>query len=179
MQHSFTSRPVHVVLRAALAFGIIALASCADGRNLPPVYPVKGKILVNGKPAEECQITLNPTSDDKKVVIPQGMTDANGEFQITSFYANDGAPTGEYVATVTWRERSGITKQEFEGIDRLGGVYAKVEKTKALPGFVVKVEKQAVELPPLELTQSAAVKRQVEEAKKRKPTYGGGPLGSP
>jgi hypothetical protein len=178
MQHSRTLRPVHLLLRGALACALVALAACGDGRNLHKVYPVKGRILVNGQPANECQIVLNRTSDIPNPVTPQALTDANGEFEITSYFANDGAPEGEYIATITWRERSGVTKQDFDGPDRLGGAYAKVEKTKGLPGFVLKVEKKPLDIPPFELAQSAEMRRKIEEAKKRKPSLGGGPLGS-
>ena len=50
-------------------------------------------------------------------------------------------------------------------------------KTKALPGFVVKVERQPLELPTFELKQSPEAKRAAEEFKKR-PMLGGGPIGS-
>jgi hypothetical protein len=110
-------------------------------------------------------------------VTPQSVTDKSGEFSLTSFHTDDGAPEGEYVVTIEWRERSGLAKQDFEGLDRLGGAYAKVEKTKALPGFVVKVGRQPLDLPPFDLKQSAEVKRQLEEAKKHKPAFSGkGPL---
>jgi hypothetical protein len=177
MQHTCTIRPGHALLQAAVAVAFVTLVSCGGGRNFHKVYPVKGKILVNGQPVEECQIVLNRTFEDKNPVTPQALTNANGEFQITTYFANDGAPEGEYIATIEWRERSGVTKMDFEGPDRLGGVYAKVEKTKALPGFVIKVEKSPLELPPFNLTQSAEVKRKLEEAKKRKTGFGG-PLGS-
>jgi len=36
-----------------VAFLFAALTACDDGRNLHKVYPVKGKILVNGQPAAE------------------------------------------------------------------------------------------------------------------------------
>jgi hypothetical protein len=181
MQQPYTFRAPRVALRVAVAVAAIALASCGSGRNFPKVYPVKGKILVNGQPAAECQIFLNRTAAESLSVpaVPQAVTDKNGEFQITSYHANDGAPEGEYVVTVEWRERSGVMKQEFEGVDQLGGAYAKAEKTKSLPGFVIKVERQPLDLPPFELTQSSEAKRKAEEAKKRRPGFDGhGPLGS-
>jgi hypothetical protein len=149
---------------------MVALASCGGGRNFPKVYPVKGKILVNGQPANDCQIYLNRTSGDSLSVpaTPQAVTDKTGEFQITSYHTNDGAPEGEYVVTIEWRERSGLMKQEFEGPDQLGGAYAKAERTKGLKGFIVQVGREPLELPPFELTQSGDVKRKLEEAKKRK-----------
>jgi hypothetical protein len=180
-QNLCAKRAARLALRGVVMLGVVAMASCGDGKNLHKVYPVKGKILVNGQPAHECQVYLNRTFDDNHAfrTTPHGLTDKNGEYQITSYYANDGAPEGEYVVTIEWRERSGVTKQDFEGVDQLGGAYAKVEKTKSLPGFVVKVERQPLELPAFELTQSSEAKRRLEEAKKRRPGFDGhGPLGS-
>jgi hypothetical protein len=176
MQSLRALRSVAIALRIAVVLAVAASASC--GSKFPRTYSVKGKILVNGQPAKECRITLHRTSggDLAHPATPSGLTDDNGEFQLTSYVANDGAPEGEYVATIEWRERSGITKSEFDGPDQLGGDYARVEKNKGLKGFVVQVGKQALVLPPFELTQSAQAKRKYEEAKKRRPSLGG-PLG--
>ena len=177
MHHPSTVRPVLRALQVVTAIAVVALASCGDGRNLHKVYPVKGKILVNGQPASECQIYLNRTFDDDHPfrVTPQGLTDTNGEFQITSYHPGDGSPEGEYIVTIEWRERSGLMKSDFDGPDQLNGAYAQVEKTKGLPGFVVRVGQQPLELPPFELKQSAEAKRKLEEAKKRR-FDGSGPL---
>src|SRR5581483_7120965 len=87
------------VLHAAIALCLLALVACGDTRVAHKVYPVKGKILVDGQPAKECQITLNKTSQDKQPVLPTGTTNENGEFQLTTYYTGDGAPEGDYVAT--------------------------------------------------------------------------------
>jgi hypothetical protein len=175
MQHSHTLYLARLAFRVAVAAALVTLASCGDSRANHKVYPVKGKILVNNQPAAECLIVLNRTFEQENPVTPQGRTNENGEFQITTYFANDGAPEGEYVVTFEWRDRSGVTKQDFDGPDQLGGAYAKVEQTKALPGFVIKVERKALELPPFDLTQSTQAKKQYDEAKKR-PSLGG-PLG--
>jgi hypothetical protein len=158
-----------LAVRSAVVLVLVTLASCGGGPNAPKAYPVKGKILVNGQPANECEITLNRISGPElpTPVTPSGLTDQNGEYQLTSYYGGDGAPDGEYVITVVWRERTGLAKTEFGGPDKLGGAYGKAEKNKYLPGFVVKVEGKPLELPPLQLTQSAEAKRRAEEAKKR------------
>ena len=156
---------------------LVKLRSTSPKERSPRVAPGLARYL----PANECQIYLNRTFEDNHPfrARPQGLTNQNGEYQITSFYANDGAPEGEYIVTIEWRERSGLTKQDFEGVDQLGGAYARTEKTKGLPGFIVKVERKPLELPPFNLTQSADLKRKLEEAKKRRPAFDGkGPLGS-
>ncbi|MFO0841318.1 MAG: hypothetical protein U0797_02820 [Gemmataceae bacterium] len=160
-------RPVSLAIRLALATVVVTLSACG-GKKFPTTYPVKGKILVNGQPAKECQITLQPTmttGDPATQAVPRGITDEKGEFQLTSFKANDGAPEGEYVVTIEWRDRAGIS-QALEGPDQLGGAYAKMDKNRGLKGFAVQVGKQPLDLPPFELTQTAEAKRQYEAKKK-------------
>ncbi len=168
MQQRSALRQVQLALRITIAIAALAMAGCGDGKNLPKVYLVKGSVLVNGQPASDVQVVLNRTSTDKLSVptTPQAVTDAKGEFLITSYNSDDGAPEGDYVVTFEWRERTGLTKQDLDGPDRLGGAYAKAEKNKDIPGFVVKVEKKPVELPPFKLTQSAAAKARAEAGKK-------------
>jgi len=156
----------------------LAAASCGDGGKYPKTYPVKGKVLVDGQPVKDCKVTFHRTSGNQlsQPATPSGLTDEKGEFQLTSYVANDGAPEGEYVVTIEWREPSGITNSEFGGPDRLGGDYASVERNKGVKEFVVQVARQSVELRPFELKQSAQAKRKLDEAKKRTSTPGG-PLG--
>jgi hypothetical protein len=87
--------------RVAIVLAVLAPASCG-GSKFPKTYSVKGKILVDGQPAKECQISLQRISggDLAQPATPSGLTDQNGEFQLTSYVANDGAPEGEYVAKI-------------------------------------------------------------------------------
>jgi hypothetical protein len=179
MPQSCTPRLVCQALRVVVALSLLGLVACGDSRGYPKVYPVKGKILVNGQPANDCQIYLNRTAGgdpQAPQVKPQAATNENGEFQLTSYNANDGAPEGEYVVTIEWRDRVGLMKAA-EGVDQLDGVYATVDKTKGLPGFLIKVERKPLELPPFDLKQSPEAKRKAEEARKRRPGFDGkGPL---
>jgi hypothetical protein len=167
-----------LALRVVVVLLGVTLAACAS-RKFPTVYPVHGKILVNGRPATDCQIAFHRTSEGNKAfpATPNGLTGSTGEFELTSYNAGDGAAEGEYVVTIEWRERSGLTKSDFDGPDRLGGAYARVEKNKRLKGFVVQVGRQPLVLPPFVLTQSAEAKRKLEESRKRRPSFSG-PLGS-
>jgi len=169
--------PAGLALRTAVAFALLAATSCGDGK-FPKTYAVKGKVLVDGQPAKDCQVSLHRASGPQlsTPATPSGVTDDNGEFQLTSYVANDGAPEGEYVVKIEWRERSGIAKSDFDGTDRLGGDYANTEKNKATKGFTVQVGKQSITLPPFELTQSPQAKRKLDESKKKRPNFGG-PLG--
>jgi len=84
--------------------GLLALAllcsACSSGRK--PVYPVKGQLLVNGKPAANAQILFHPTEGAPDELRPAGHTDDEGYFTLTSYVNGDGAPEGSYNVTVTW-----------------------------------------------------------------------------
>lgn len=152
----------------ALMFGVFAIG-CSDDK-FHKVFPVSGRILVNGQPADDCLIYLHRTFDDDhpRRVMPYAVSNAAGEYKITSYITDDGAPQGEYIVTIEWRERSGVMNNNYEGIDRLDGAYAKPEITKSMPGFKVQVGKQPLVLPDFELKQSPEAKRKHEEWKKRK-----------
>jgi hypothetical protein len=140
-------RARRAVVAVALATLLIALPGCSsDGRK--KVYPVRGQILVDGKPAFEATVMFQPVDNaapDR--VNPTGMTDADGRFAISSYVKGDGAPPGDYIVLIEWRERSGVLKSNFDGPDRLKGKYYDEKK----PPFRVTVEKQPLELPPFEL----------------------------
>ena len=74
---------------------------CGDGRK--PVFPVEGQVLVDGKPAARAVVTLHPVGDTSPTAIhPVGHVDDSGKFTLTSYREADGAPEGDYAATVTW-----------------------------------------------------------------------------
>ena len=131
----------------ALAALTLALPACGnDGRK--KVYPTRGVILVDGKPAPDCFVMFHPTEEgDPKRVMPFAQAGEDGRFAMCSYVSGDGAPAGEYVVTFEWRGRSGLLKNNFEGPDRLKGRYADPKKSE----FRVRVEKQPLDLPPFEL----------------------------
>jgi len=140
------SWPGRATVALALAVLMIVLPACGNGRKT--VYPVHGKILVDGKPAPDAVVMFHPNFEDPNRVMPFGQADAEGNFAISSYVNGDGAPVGEYIVTFEWRERSGLLKNNFEGPDRLKGRYYDPKKS----NFRVTVEKKKHDLPPFELT---------------------------
>ena len=72
-----------------------------------PTHPVEGKLLVDGQPLAGATVTLytyNPKSERYNSVC-DGRTDANGRFQVTTYFRFDGAPAGEYTVTVIKRDK--------------------------------------------------------------------------
>jgi hypothetical protein len=111
-----------------LAAGVWLCAGCGDGRRA--VYPVRGKVLTaNQKPATGAMVTFHPvTPDPKDAARPVGKVDEQGEYRLTTYTENDGAPAGAYTVTIIWPTPK---KAPFEpdGPDKLGGKFARPESS--------------------------------------------------
>jgi hypothetical protein len=112
-----------------LAAAALLVSSCGrKGRK--PVFPVSGTVLVNGKAAPEAIVYFHPVADDPPPVLPYGQVNESGGFTLSTYESGDGAPAGDYIVTIEWRERSGLTGKNFEGPDRLQGRYSDPKKSK-------------------------------------------------
>ncbi len=115
---------------SCLLFGCFG---CGPDDGRVEVFPVHGQVLVNGRPAEGARIVFYPTAEPvpgQKVPTPSATTDANGEYQLDSYEAEDGAPAGDFKVTVVWPEppppnASGI----FDLKDQLSGRYSNSDTT--------------------------------------------------
>jgi hypothetical protein len=89
------------------ALACLLLAGCGGGSKHPRVYPVKGQLFVQGKPAAGARLTLSPENPDPalwKMGFPQAMVQSDGSFAFTSYAEGDGAPPGKYKLIATWIE---------------------------------------------------------------------------
>jgi hypothetical protein len=140
-------RAVRGLFGIALAVLVAVSAGCAK-RGWLETYPVRGTVLVDGKPAKDAMITFHPKAmTGDRPYLPSAQTNENGEFSAGTFAAGDGAPTGEYEITIVWPVRRNPVSTLWEG-DKLNGRYANKAKTT----LRVTVEKQPLQLPPFELT---------------------------
>jgi hypothetical protein len=91
---------------AAVLLGLAALlgSSCSGGNRLP-VYPVRGQVFYDGKPAARALVIFHPLADGPvKELRPAGHVAADGTFALTTYAEGDGAPAGDYAVTVDWRQ---------------------------------------------------------------------------
>jgi hypothetical protein len=97
---------------------LLAVTACTAKRpDHPPVYPVRGELLVNGKPAVGAVVSFHPVGNvAPDAVKPQATVEADGTFRPNSFDQRDGAPAGEYALTVYWPGGKGpIGPDRFKG----------------------------------------------------------------
>lgn len=101
------------LLASSLACLAAILAGCGRDDGRVPVYPAKGKVTVSGEVPEGALVVLYPV---KKVaqaggepgsaeeLRPSGRVKPDGTFSLTTYDAEDGAPAGEYSATIQWNK---------------------------------------------------------------------------
>jgi hypothetical protein len=100
--------------------GVTVLAGCSK-HGPPPikgtklaVFPVKGKLMMDGKPMVAAAIIFNPVTQFPKgsaQVQPRATADENGDFTVWTYANDDGAPAGDYKITISWKgaEAVGLT----------------------------------------------------------------------
>src|SRR6185369_2161059 len=100
---SKTRRPARLasLLAVALVPSVLALAGC--GEKELPVFPVAGKVSYAGQVPVGAQVVLHSTSDSlPPTVVPTATVQPDGSFQLSVYRPGDGAPAGDYVATIQW-----------------------------------------------------------------------------
>lgn len=75
-------------------------------RELPEpeqAIPVRGKILVDGEPAAGAVVCFHPRNDPSShAKRTYGDVGRDGSYSLTTNFAEDGAPAGDYIVTVYW-----------------------------------------------------------------------------
>ncbi len=86
------------LLVGAMCFCLMAIG-CSSRTSANTGYsPVRGKVLVNGKPAQFAAVNLVPVGGQ---MAAGGIADKNGEFRLNTRGFN-GAEPGEYLVTISW-----------------------------------------------------------------------------
>jgi hypothetical protein len=125
------------------------LASCGPGDG-PVLYPVHGKVMFKGQPAEGATVMFQREDAPKTSappLVPIGFVDNEGNFSLETEDVGYGAPAGKYRVLIQWRTkgeeiadpranptkgaRSKIVPDKPDGVpDRLQGRYMKAENAK-------------------------------------------------
>ncbi|MFM8476562.1 MAG: hypothetical protein ACKOEO_12295 [Planctomycetaceae bacterium] len=121
------------VLPGCLLLAMFGVAGCETApTDVPkvPLHPVTGTIHLDGKPIAGARLALHAIQGAKaQDITPTGVTDDNGQFQISTYQPMDGAPEGSWSVTVSWPEvLSGGSDPEY-GRARLPVRYQDPEKS--------------------------------------------------
>jgi hypothetical protein len=125
----------------------LACAACGSGG----LYPVKGSVTHKGQPAAGATVTFlkkSQTSGTREAVA-QGVVGEDGTFELFG-PAGKGAPPGEYVVLVEWKEGAGRARGRAPALnapDRLKKRYLDADR----PLLTASIEAKTNKLPPFEV----------------------------
>ena len=121
----------HLGMSSARRLGLLwmaaALGGCGRGDWKAETQPAFGEVVINGQPAKGVIVTLHPKGEavDVRKSRPWGLTNEKGFYTLRTYESGDGAPVGEYQATIVWK----FDPSKQEETDRLGFAYSKPEKS--------------------------------------------------
>jgi len=99
----------------------IVFTGCKKEVGLEGLYPVKGKITLDGAPLEGASITLSPSFTGENARTAGALSDASGAFSIQTLTDNDGAFPGEYLISVSKMVPDKVyTDAEYEAANAKG-----------------------------------------------------------
>lgn len=129
----------------ALALLCVTLVSgCGPSEKRVPVTPVSGKVSFNGEAPVGATILLHSSSSDERDYVPTATVAQDGTFKVTTYDEADGAPVGEYVATITWPK---VTAEGARGPNVLPKKYEKKETSP----IKLSVKDGGNQIPPIEI----------------------------
>lgn len=88
---------------------VLVWSTVGCGPSRPDTVKVSGNVTLDGEPVEGATVALIPSDGSQPA---RGVTDASGEFTLTTFEAGDGAIPGQYTATVTKIDESAAAAAE-------------------------------------------------------------------
>jgi hypothetical protein len=95
-----------------------------------PTYPTAGKVTMDGKPLAAATVTFHLLNKDSEKYnsVCDGLSDATGHFQMSTYSKADGSPVGEFAVTVV-KTGKGYYDGEIPEKTQLPERYAKPETT--------------------------------------------------
>ena len=143
-----------VRLAFALLTGLAVLSAGCGSKNDGRLksYPVRGKVTVDGQPTKGIYVFLVPDKQPPTHgIYPNAITDEKGEYWVSTYDSEDGAPLGDYAVTAKWPQGEGLMVNS-ESPDRLQGRYADAASSKLKITLKEATKQQPNEVPLLELT---------------------------
>jgi hypothetical protein len=141
---------VHFVSAALPLLSLVLFVPACSHGSRKAVYPVRGQILVQGRPAARATVTFHPAGDAPDDLRPSAQTDDQGYFTLTSYANGDGAPEGDYAVTVTCF-RAFATRNPSEGDENTRNLLAPRYANPATSQLKATVSRGNNELPPFQV----------------------------
>ena len=132
-----------------LGFSALLGLGCAGNEGRAPVYPVTGQVKVANEIPEGALVVLYPSGPSNADLRPSGKVKQDGSFTLTTYDADDGAPAGDYVATIQWNKTIKRGNEYAAGPNVVPPAYATQDKSP----WKIHVAAGATTLEPLNITK--------------------------
>lgn len=86
------------LILAGVAAMCVGVGGCASGPKREPTFPVRGAVTFEGKPVARATVSFRPRGAGRPA---NGITNADGVYELTTYSHHDGAIPGQYAVTVT------------------------------------------------------------------------------
>ncbi len=117
-----------LLLRAALPVVFCFLSLACGSNERTEVYPVRGQVFVDGRPASGAAVHFHPVNQE--LGTPAYATvNEDGSFELSTYDTDDGVEPGDYVVTINWRKEEKIDGDMVNGPDLLGELYSKPNRS--------------------------------------------------
>lgn len=155
-------------------FGVAVLCSClgCGGEDWhADTHPARGRVTINGEPAEGAVVELHPQGErpDVRNSRPWAVVQQDGSYTLSTYETGDGAPAGAYAATVRWPPD--VSQPSLA--DRLDGAYATPQRSR----WTFDVVEGDNALPPIEIQGVAVQSQERADASRQAPP--GPAMGTP
>lgn len=110
------------MIRTLPAIGLLLLG-CGESKPAgPEVFPVRGEVFLDGKPAAGATVAFHPVGNPTGRIV-QGIVQPDGSFALTTTTKGDGAPAGTYAVCLSWTEAIEVGDVEKRSPDKFGKKY--------------------------------------------------------
>jgi hypothetical protein len=149
--------------RCAIAvFASLLLVSLSSGcaKSPPPIkgklplFPVEGKLVMNGEPMANATILFHPVRkmpDGAAHQRPRAVAGSDGSFKVSTYANDDGAPAGEYKVTISWKgDTTGVTSEEQQDLpEKVSETFQQARASR----IRIKINEEENKLPTWDLAQ--------------------------
>ena len=126
----------------------VCIVGCGGPQPPETVHLVKGQVMYRGKPTVGAIVAFHKVGADPNAGQPSGKVQDDGAFTLTSYRPGDGAASGEYRVTISWREPVGGSLSDPDyGPEKLPKQYQSPETS----GLTVNVAEGSNDLEPFQI----------------------------
>lgn len=150
---SIPFKPLHVGAVLTGIFTLSLLVWSTTGSQAVAVHRVTGRVVMEGEALPQASVVLHPVGNTKlpKGLTPHATAKDDGGFAVATFSEADGAPEGEFIATVHLLKPVVVDGDTIPGPNVLPEVYSRPETSP----FRVNISRDTKELAVLELHKSS------------------------